>query len=80
MNKYNISSNKSQNIDNKNSNTNKDNIIIDALRYYDANQEKYFDLYRKIHHVDFKYTDIDVEHNKIIFYDPYPDFGQVNFN
>lgn len=54
---------------NKNNNNFTNNIITDALRYYDNNIEKYNDFYNKIDNVDFKESTNDLEHNIIIFYD-----------
>lgn len=44
-------------------------IIINALRYYDKNQEQYFDLYNRFKHWTLHKNDKDMEHNKITFFD-----------
>jgi len=44
-------------------------LIINSLEYYDKNYEKYSDIISKIKYYSYLYSDSDLDHNKIIFYD-----------
>ena len=44
-------------------------LITNSLEYYDRNREKYSKLFSKIKYYSYEYSDSDLEHNKIIFYD-----------
>ncbi len=43
-------------------------LITNSLEYYDKNHEKYHDISTKIKYYSLKYSESDLEHNQIIFY------------
>lgn len=45
------------------------NLIINSLEYYDKNVEKYHTLSNNIKYYSLKYSENDLEHSQIIFYD-----------
>ena len=47
---------------------NKD-LVVNALRYYDKNNDLYVKIFNKIGYYSFKLSEFDLEHNIIIFYD-----------
>ena len=44
-------------------------LVVNALEYYDKNNEKYKDFFKSIKYIKFKVEENDLEHNKIIMYD-----------
>lgn len=44
-------------------------LIINALKYYDMNQEKYGKLFNKCKYYSYIKNNSDLDHNKILFYD-----------
>ena len=49
--------------------SNKTDIVIDALRYYDKNTEKYEKAFKNARYHKILYNKSDIDHNKITFYD-----------
>lgn len=46
-----------------------EDFIVESLKYYDTNREKYEKLFQKAKYYNFKRSTSELEHNKIIFYD-----------
>jgi len=44
-------------------------LVVNALEYYDKNNEKYKDFLKSIKYIKFKVEENDLEHNKIIMFD-----------
>lgn len=46
-----------------------EDFIVESLKYYDTNKEKYEDTFKKAKYYNFSKATSELEHNKIIFYD-----------
>ena len=44
-------------------------LILNSLEYFDKFQEKYSDFFSKIKYYSYSYSENDLQHNKILFYD-----------
>lgn len=44
-------------------------LVVNALRYYDKNNDLYTKIFNKIKYYSFQLSEFDMEHNIIIFYD-----------
>ncbi|ARF09777.1 hypothetical protein Indivirus_3_26 [Indivirus ILV1] len=44
-------------------------LVINALRYYDKNNEKYSNFFRKVKYISFKIAEKDLDYSIVTFYD-----------